>query len=158
MFNKMRKINCLLFVMLCGLTLGCSQNNPPAAGEKSNTEEPTTVTAHRPITTGGAEATNATRDRTDTGVNVRDRDGITKTPIDQKENKADIDITADIRKRVVESEMSVNAKNVKIITQEGKVTLRGPVKTEEEKQKIEKIASDVAGADKVDNQMEVNKE
>jgi osmotically-inducible protein OsmY len=54
--------------------------------------------------------------------------------------------------------MSVNAKNVKIITQEGKVTLRGPVKTEEEKQKIEKIASDVAGADKVDNQMEVNKE
>jgi osmotically-inducible protein OsmY len=51
--------------------------------------------------------------------------------------------------------MSVNAQNVKIITQDGKVTLRGPVKSPEEKQKIESIASSVAGTDKVDSQLEV---
>jgi osmotically-inducible protein OsmY len=78
------------------------------------------------------------------------------TPMDQNENKADINITADIRKRVVETTMSVNAHNVKIITQNGKVTLRGPVNTEQEKQDLEKIATEVAGADKVDSQLEVN--
>ena len=76
--------------------------------------------------------------------------------MDQNENKADIKITADIRKRVVETTMSVNAHNVKIITQNGKVTLRGPVNTEQEKQDLEKIATEVAGADKVDSQLEVN--
>jgi hyperosmotically inducible periplasmic protein len=59
-------------------------------------------------------------------------------------------------KRVVETTMSVNAHNVKIITQNGKVTLRGPVNTEQEKQDLEKIATEVAGADKVDSQLEVN--
>ncbi len=48
--------------------------------------------------------------------------------------------------------------NVKIITQDGKVTLRGPVKAEEEKHQIEEIAVDDAGADNVDSQLEVNNE
>ena len=61
-----------------------------------------------------------------TEVNVRDRSEAAKTPIDQNENQKDIDITANIRKRVVDTKMSVNAQNVKIITQDGKVTLRGP--------------------------------
>ena len=65
-------------------------------------------------------------------------------------------ITADIRKQVVETKMSVDAQNIKIITQDGKVTLRGPVKTEEEKQMIQKIDLDLAGANNVDNQLEVN--
>jgi osmotically-inducible protein OsmY len=97
-------------------------------------------------------------DRDDTGVNTRDKDGTSKTPIDQNENQADIDITANIRKQVVDTAMSVNAQNVKIITQDGRVTLRGPVKSAAEKQKIESIASSVAGADKVDNQLEVERE
>ena len=94
-------------------------------------------------------------DRDNTAVNERDRDDSAKTPIDQNENQADIDITANIRKQVVDTEMSVNAQNVKIITQDGKVTLRGPVKSEEEKKKIEEIAATVAGADKVDSHLEV---
>jgi osmotically-inducible protein OsmY len=103
-------------------------------------------------------ATTEPADRANTGVNVRDRDSVAKTPLDQNENKADIKITADIRKRVVDTKMSVNAQNVKIITQNGKVTLRGPVKTENEKQRIEEIAVAVAGADKVDSQLEVKNE
>ncbi|MDB5386985.1 MAG: transport-associated protein [Planctomycetaceae bacterium] len=89
-------------------------------------------------------------------VNERDRSGATKTPIDQNENDADIKTTADIRKRVVgEKDFSVSARNVKIITADGKVTLRGPVKTQKERDTIEQIARDVAGKDKVDSQLEV---
>ena len=112
---------------------------------------------------GKSTATNATSTPTDnaavkrdnTEVNVRDRSDAAKTPIDQNENQKDIDITANIRKRVVDTKMSVNAQNVKIITQDGKVTLRGPVKSEEEKTQIEKIAHEVAGPANVDNQLEV---
>ncbi len=139
----------LLFGTLCGMALGCNQSNPPASSAKSTTEPVTSVTANRSTMTEPI-------DRTNTGVNIRDRDSTAKTPLDQNENKADIDITAEIRKRVVESKMSVNAHNVKIITQDGTVTLRGPVKTEEEKRTIEQIALTAAGANKVDNKLEVN--
>jgi len=94
-------------------------------------------------------------DRDNTAVNERDRNSTAKTPIDQNENKADVAITADIRKRVVDTKMSVNAQNVKIITQNGKVTLRGPVDSDEEKKQIEDIAREVAGGDNVDSQLEV---
>lgn len=100
-------------------------------------------------------ATSATPDRDNTAVNQRDREATTKTPIDQNENQADIDVTANIRKRVVDTKMSVNAQNVKIITQDGTVTLRGPVNSEDEKKQVEDIAHDVAGADKVVSQLEV---
>ena len=96
-------------------------------------------------------------DRDNTSVNKRDRDANTKTPLDQNENKADIGITANIRKSVVDTKMSINAQNVKIITQDGTVTLRGPVKTQEEKDRIEEIARSVAGVKTVDSQLEVEK-
>ena len=90
-----------------------------------------------------------------TGVNVRDRDAATKTPIDQNEDPKDVNITAEIRSRVVDADLSLNAENVKIITQKGHVTLRGPVKSQEERDKIMDIATDVAGTGHVENQLEV---
>jgi osmotically-inducible protein OsmY len=60
------------------------------------------------------------------------------------------------RKRVTDTKMSVDAQNVKIITQDGRVTLRGPVKSDEERNAIEEIATDVAGADNVTNELEVS--
>ena len=105
-----------------------------------------------------AETDSAVGDRDNTGVNVRDRNSDAKTPIDQNENETDVDITASIRSRVVDTKMSVNAQNVKIITQDGKVTLRGPVKSAEEKKQIEDIARSVAGADNVDSQLEVEQQ
>lgn len=155
MFNKERPMKSLLFGMLCGLAMGCNETNPPSSGSSPTAARPVTVTAKRPMTTEHPAATTEPVDRTNTGVNVRDRARTAKTPLDQNENKADIKITADIRKRVVDAKMSTDAHNVKIITQDGKVTLRGPVKAEEEKQKIEEIALAVAGAGKVDNQLEV---
>src|SRR5262245_21361154 len=93
--------------------------------------------------------------RDNTAVKARDRGSEAKTPIDQNENKKDVGITAEIRKRVVDTKMSIDAQNIKIITQDGKVTLRGPVKTAEEKGQIEKFALEVAGAGNVDSQIEI---
>lgn len=100
-------------------------------------------------------ATTRTAERDNTAVNTRDRSGDTKTPLDQNENRRDIDITAEVRKRIVGTDMSTDAHNVKIITQDGKVTLRGPVKSDQEKSNIEKIAHDVAGNGNVETQLEV---
>ncbi len=101
------------------------------------------------------ESTTTVVDRDNSAVNKRDRDSTAKTPLDQNENKVDIGITASIRKSVVDTKMSINAQNVKIITSDGNVTLRGPVKTQEEKNRIEEIARNVAGVKAVDSQIEV---
>ena len=99
--------------------------------------------------------TTAPAAKDNTGVNQRDESGVTKTPLDQGQGQSDIDVTASIRKRVVDTKLSVNAQNVKIITENGKVTLRGPVKTEDEKKQVEQIANDVAGVGNVDSQIEI---
>ena len=51
--------------------------------------------------------------------------------------------------------LSMNGKNVKIIAQDGKVTLKGPVDSQQEKETIASEAVEIAGKDKVDNQLEV---
>ena len=91
-----------------------------------------------------------------TGRNVRDRDEATKTAQDQAENEADRTITQNIRQAInADDSLSTNAKNVKIITNDGTVTLRGPVKNEQEKTIIEAKAKQVAGVKNVDNQLEI---
>jgi hyperosmotically inducible periplasmic protein len=91
-----------------------------------------------------------------TKVNERDRNDQTLTPMDQKNNETDLKITQQIRKAVMgNNSLSFTAKNVKIITIGGKVTLRGPVKTAQERTAIEDAARKVAGVTQVDNQIEV---
>ena len=91
-----------------------------------------------------------------TGKNERDRSGETLTPGDQSNSPEDLKITQAIRKAVVKDEsLTLTAKNIKIITAGGQVTLRGPVNSAEEKMKIEKLAKSAAGAAKVDNQLEI---
>jgi len=91
-----------------------------------------------------------------TGRNVRDRGGDTLTPMDQSEKEADRTLTQRIRQAVVEDDsLSATAKNIKIITRDGVVTLRGPVNNPQEKEKIEAKAEQIAGAKNVDNQLEV---
>jgi osmotically-inducible protein OsmY len=98
----------------------------------------------------------AAADADNTKRNARDADGNTLTPLDQGESEADRTITQQIRKQVVaHDQLSTNAKNVKIITQNGVVTLRGPVKTPEEKAAIASLASKASGVKRVDNQLEI---
>ena len=98
----------------------------------------------------------AAADADSTERNVRDRGGNTPTPMDQGSSKADVAITQEIRKAVVaKDDFSTNAKNVKIITVDGVVTLRGPVKTSNEKTTIASIAQQTAGVKRVDDQIEI---
>ena len=93
-----------------------------------------------------------------TKKNERDRNSAALTPMDQNNNQVDLKITQQIRQAVMaDSSLSFTAKNVKIITQNGHVTLRGPVNTEKERGAIEAAARRVAGAVEVDNQIEVKK-
>jgi osmotically-inducible protein OsmY len=90
------------------------------------------------------------------GRNVRDRDNQNKTAGDQSESEADRTISQNIRDAITSDDsLSTNGKNVKIITNDGTVTLRGPVKSDKEKTDIEAKAKQVAGVKKVDNQLEI---
>lgn len=91
-------------------------------------------------------------------VNARDRSGDTLTPVDQGGSEADRKLTQQVRQAVMQdSSLSFAAKNIKIITVNGKVTLRGPVKTEQERAAIDAAAKRIAGASQVENLLELKK-
>ena len=91
----------------------------------------------------------------DTGRNERDRDGQTMTPLDQSNDPKDVNITRKIRKALMADDaLSTTGKNVKIITVHGKVILRGPVSTIQEKKKIGKTAQKFS-KQRVLNELEV---
>jgi osmotically-inducible protein OsmY len=90
-----------------------------------------------------------------TAKSKRDRDSRPLTPLDQGSSKNDMEITAQIRKDIIaEDDMSLNAKNIKIITLNGLVTLRGPVNSSKEKSKITEIAQRLVGQHNLSNQLE----
>ena len=91
-----------------------------------------------------------------TKVNQRDKNKAEPTADQQKENKSDRELTRQIRKSIAQDKsLSTYAHNVKIISQGGMVTLKGPVRSDEEKSTIEAKAAEVAGKDKVTSQLEV---
>jgi osmotically-inducible protein OsmY len=91
-----------------------------------------------------------------TAINQRDRSGETETSGDQSNSSADLKITQAIRQALVkDSELSNTAKNIKVITNNGQVTLRGPVKNAQEKAKISQLAKSAAGGAQIDNQVDV---
>jgi hyperosmotically inducible periplasmic protein len=90
------------------------------------------------------------------GTNVRDRNPEAVTADQQSNSKSDLELTRRIRRAIMKDHsLSMTAHNVKIITDNGAVTLRGPVDSELEKNVIEKKAQAIAGADKVDDRLEV---
>jgi osmotically-inducible protein OsmY len=98
------------------------------------------------------------KDADNTARNVRDRDDRTATPMDQGGSEGDRTITAEIRKQITDNDaLSMNAKNVKVITQDGVVTLRGPVKDAQEKTTVAGIARKATGVKRVDDQLEVER-
>ena len=110
------------------------------------------VSAGEPGTSAGTRG----YDADNTGRNVRDRDDRAVTPGDQGGSAADRELTANIRKAIVDDDsLSMNAHNVKIVSNGGVVTLRGPVKSEAEKAAIAAKAQRVAGVKKIENQLEI---
>src|SRR5204862_1807513 len=91
-----------------------------------------------------------------TATNQRDRSGENKTSGDQANGSADLKTTQAIRQALMkDGELSTAAKNIKVITPNGHVTLRGPVKTAQEKAKIDQLAKSAAGGARIDNQLDV---
>ena len=92
-----------------------------------------------------------------TKINKRDRNPDEATADQQKMNAADRKLAADIRKSVMADQaLSTYAHNVKIISQDGTVTLKGPVRSDDEVKSILAKSVEVVGSsDKVVNQMSV---
>jgi hyperosmotically inducible protein len=91
-----------------------------------------------------------------TKVNKRDRAAGEPTADQQKNNRTDLDLTKDIRRSIMDDKtLSTYAHNVKVISQNGTVTLKGPVKSEEEKKAFVSKAASIVGAEKVNDQMSV---
>ena len=132
-------------VAVIGILAGCkpsSENSGAASGDQGN---------------GSNSERNASSSTApdNTGRNVRDRSDSALTSGDQGTSSADREITQRIRRALTSNDqLSTEAKNIKIITRDGKVTLRGPVKNRQELETIQAIVQQ-AGVNSFDNQIEV---
>jgi len=91
-----------------------------------------------------------------TAINERDCSRETQTSGDQSNSSADLKTTQAIRQALMkDSDLSTTAKNIKIITNNAQVTLRGPVKNAQEKAKIDQLARSAAGGAKIDDLLDV---
>lgn len=144
---------CVLVAAACDNTTTESTSATAGAGATA-----TTPLTYEDKTRANAD-NNPKANAENTKLNERDRNPAAKTPFDQGNSAAETDLTAAVRKAVVGDEaLSTNAKNVKIITNGTKVTLRGPVNSEQEKKTIESLAKRTAGVTEVDNQIEVKEQ
>jgi hyperosmotically inducible protein len=88
--------------------------------------------------------------------NTRVRQSNAKTADQQSNTKSDVELTRQIRRSIVaDKALSTNAHNVKVITRGGKVTLKGPVRNQGEKEAIEAKAIEIAGVENVSNQINI---
>jgi osmotically-inducible protein OsmY len=91
-----------------------------------------------------------------TKINQRDRNPNEPTADQQQNNRSDRDLTQQVRKAIQgDKDFSSYAHNVKVITQNGQVTLKGPVRSEQEKRAVESKAAEVAGEGKVTSELTV---
>jgi len=111
-----------------------------------------TATPRDPAVSNSTEDDNTKRNSSEQNKN-------TDTAEKQSNSKDDLALTQKIRQAVIkDGSLSMNAKNVKIIAQGGKITLKGPVDNQQEKEVIGSKAGEIAGKDNVDNQLEVKAE
>src|ERR1700760_4848863 len=110
------------------------------------------VTPSNPAVSDSTQADNTKRNSSEQNKN-------TETAEKQSNSKDDLALTQKIRQAIMkDGSLSMNGKNVKIIAQDGKVSLKGPVDSQQERDNIAAKADEIAGKDKVDNQLEVKSE
>jgi len=163
----------IIGMTICALLLaGCNRetttdqggtSQQPLTGTRRDSATPPTAAEPAPSTrapdlssASGDQTNPAAKPADNTGRNVRDRSDATLTPGDQSEAKSDVELTRQIRQSINQNDqMSTAAKNIKIITANGKVTLRGPVNSAAEQQQILDKVKAIQGVSSVDNQLEV---
>ena len=95
-------------------------------------------------------------DANNTAINNRDDNDAAVTSQTQSNDAADIELLASIRQQIVEEDtLSTSAHNIKILTNKGAVTLRGPVNSAMEKDKVGKLVENITGVASIDNQLDV---
>ena len=131
----MHKRTIASFILLCMAALSPAQQSPASSS---------------PADTSATAPDN-------TKINKRDRDKNQPTADQQKENQSDRELARNIRHSLVKDKsLSSYAHNIKVVAQNGAITLKGPVRSAEEKQAVEAKAAEVAGgADKINSQIEV---
>ena len=143
----MKNIVWMLLILSLGVAVACSKTETTT----EPTPNPDTRGLSEPNTPPATDADNTARNAENSAA------GDTATA-GQGESKADVEMTAAIRKAIVDDKsLSVNAHNVKVMSANGVVTLRGPVKSEDEKRSVEAKAKQVAGVTQVNNLLEVEK-
>ena len=126
------QLTCLIAIAACG----CSEPNRTTADRDNNT---------------------SVNQREIDGV-VKTPDGVVKTPLDNPVgDQRDMDLTAEIRKRLADSNLSTTIQNVTITSVNGQVTLRGVANSEDEKKKIEELVRSISGVENVVSHLEVDK-
>jgi len=121
------------------------------ACDKDNAKDNAVDTTH----TTGATTPAAPAPNDNTALNAPDLPG-SVAPMEQGNNEMDLETTQQIRKALIADDtLSTNAKNVKIITSSGTVTLRGPVRSEAERAQIELLAHETPGTEHVIDELEI---
>jgi hyperosmotically inducible periplasmic protein len=129
------------FIMLsAALLAGCHDTQRQQVNDRPASVPASTNIAPSPLEIDADNSTSNVHDSNDTAA--------------LPESEQDAQITADIRSKIIEARLSVNAQKVKVITRDGRVTLRGLVDNSEEKTRIEELARNVAG-DKINSELEI---
>jgi hyperosmotically inducible protein len=157
--------NVLIIIAVTLSTVACDsagRRSPDRAAGSGNTatspdgSRPDAAPSDRAPTLANDRSTaERTRDADQAGINDLNRRATT-TPLDQGSTVAEANITASIRKGIMADDLLSSAgTTVKVTTVGSKVTLRGPVKSDQAKVAIAAIATRTAGVREVDNQLEV---
>jgi hyperosmotically inducible protein len=146
-FVKAIKLDFALLVLGCVFVAATGCTHMSNANVASSTADTNTLVIQRQASSSDAD---------NTGKNNRDRSGNTLTSGDQGASPEDRDLTQKIRHSLIaNTDYSINAKNIKIITINGRVTLRRPVNSEAEKSGLLALAQNIAGEGNVDDQLEI---
>ena len=151
-------------IKLLGLTLVLSSatamaansvthNSSSAMSSSMSSSMSSAISSSMSSATKGAVTTKA--DNTD--MNTRDKHGDMLTPQNQPNAESDLDVLAAVRSAIVDDDnLSTTAHNVKIMVVDGVVTLRGPVKSTNEKARIEEHTRKVVGVVSIDNRLDID--
>jgi hyperosmotically inducible protein len=155
--TRLARIGVMASLMLSGELVG--ERLADAGKSTTETESTTTATTKKKHKVRHPESNAAPAGEADnTGINKRDRKDSQPTADQQQNDKTDLTLTAEIRRSVVaDKQLSTNAHNIKIIAQNGKVTLKGPVASAAEKRAVESKAAAIAGTSNVTSMIDVAK-
>lgn len=146
-----------LIFLIWGMEFGASQSLQRYIESQSADPEVVIVTANQPPDQDEGIQVSPPTDVESNAIAAFDLQGIAFPPFDHHECMADLNINVDIRQKIFDSKMSVQTQDIRIITQNGVVTLRGTVPAEEVKEHIGDLAAKVIGPYPydIDNQLEV---